>query len=51
MLIGPGEELIDFVFFSGKVKITGVTFVKKGLRSVYWELFITELSYVVCFFL
>ena len=45
MLIGPGEGLIpiDFVFFSERVKVTWVFFVKKGFRSVSWEVFNTKL--------
>ena len=37
MIIGPGECLtpIDFVYFGGRVKVTRVTFVKKGFSSVF----------------
>jgi len=53
ILIGLGEGFtpIDFEFFTSRVKVTRVTFVKNGFHSLSCELFITELSYVMCWLL
>jgi len=55
MLIRLGKEMkpIYLGFTRSKVKVTSVTLVikiKKCFGSLFWELFITELSYFICLF-